>query len=87
MREVTVKRYRCDFCPKGLASKSAMRNHESQCWKNPAAKSCGSCAHFEPFSYPDEPEYCAIEADSMGEWATGKPKPRQCHSWSEKGDS
>ena len=41
MKEVIV--FQCDHCNKKYASKYRTRDHEKECWKNPAVKACNTC--------------------------------------------
>ena len=43
MHKVTV--WHCDFCKKMFQGKGIMENHEKICFKNPATKSCATCAY------------------------------------------
>ena len=45
-------RHRCDFCGSTYSSKSNATRHEKQCWKNPATRSCLTCAHFTLARWP-----------------------------------
>ena len=60
-----VTRYLCPFCRRGRSSRSAAERHIARCYGNPAARSCKTCALWEPseksdplFNYPGCPESC-----------------------------
>ena len=43
---ITVVRHRCGWCRRTFASKSYAARHEASCNRNPASKTCATCAHF-----------------------------------------
>lgn len=45
---VMVKRFRCPFCSRSRAKRSATAEHTARCWRNPAVRACLTCKHFEP---------------------------------------
>ena len=47
MKTISISEYyKCEFCNKSLIRKSAMINHEDNCYKNPKnIKPCFSCEH------------------------------------------
>ena len=58
-------RYRCPFCPRTAANVTRMREHIGRCWLNPAARSCKTCKHFEPYG-PENADGCAVGVDLSG---------------------
>ncbi|GAA2696407.1 hypothetical protein [Actinoplanes palleronii] len=40
-------RYRCTHCPRSGASKARVRDHIGRCWKNPEARGCKTCKHYQ----------------------------------------
>lgn len=64
-----VVRYRCPFCTRARAKKTAATEHIARCWNNPAAKACKTCIHYEPGEdglypgHPGFPETCGVERD------------------------
>lgn len=44
----TTTRHRCPFCRRSWAHRAAAARHVARCWLNPAARSCKTCAIFEP---------------------------------------
>ena len=83
--ERKVTRFICPFCRRGRSKRSYAQEHIDQCWKNPAQRSCGSCANFRSGSQGgyDEPgcdPYCAVGAEIHS--ADGdKQLVRLCPSW------
>lgn len=86
---ITVKRYRCPHCGTSRAKQAAARAHIARCWHNPAARTCKTCAHFEPYepaggcwgdpycNCPEVPEGCAV-----GAGVTGAQYPlTDCPTW------
>lgn len=67
----TVKRYGCPHCRRWRSSEPRTQSHMARCWKNPDARSCGSCVNHLP---PTKGE--------NAEWNTGypgsPPEPRSC---------
>lgn len=67
---VVVTRHQCPFCRITRAKRAAIVAHIARCWRNPAARGCKTCEHFEPADpdgpYPEHPgwpEGCAQEHD------------------------
>jgi hypothetical protein len=42
-----VKAFHCSFCKKYSTSKSRIKSHEKECFKNPETKSCATCEFFK----------------------------------------
>ena len=60
---ITVTRHRCPFCRRSWAHKTPAAEHIARCWRNPAARSCKTCAHYdlEPsgeWCFPGQPCNC-----------------------------
>ncbi|AVH59956.1 MULTISPECIES: hypothetical protein [Streptomyces] len=78
---VVVTRHQCPFCRITRAKRPAMVAHIGRCWRNPAARSCKTCRHFEPPEdgpYPEHPgwpESCTQERDLAAGLHTN------CPSW------
>jgi len=55
-----IIRYKCDYCKKTYANKSAAKRHEWRCFFNPATKSCATCKNADMISDDnDEPvDWC-----------------------------
>ena len=87
---VTVKRWACPFCHRSRSAKAATVAHIARCWRNPAVRSCKTCAHYEydPGGDPCEPgRPCSCNAGSeecaAGVDLTSGPVPRtDCPLWS-----
>lgn len=45
---IKVTRYRCPFCERSRSRKQATVEHIARCWRNPAVRSCRTCANYEP---------------------------------------
>jgi len=45
---VVVTRHQCPHCRRTHSKKAAAVAHIARCWKNPANRSCKSCALYEP---------------------------------------
>lgn len=66
---VVVTRYQCPHCRTTRAKRQATEAHIGRCWKNPAARGCKTCTHYEPPEdgpYPEHPgwpEGCTAERD------------------------
>ena len=42
---IVAVRYQCPHCRRGRSSKAATIAHIDRCWRNPATRSCKTCAH------------------------------------------
>lgn len=47
-----VKAFHCSFCKKYSTSKSRIKSHEKECFKNPETKSCATCDYFKAHYTP-----------------------------------
>lgn len=70
---VRVTRYRCPHCTRSASSKQRCREHIARCWRNPDAKGCKTCKHFDN-TYEDYGEDCNVGVD-----LTGRPACKTCH--------
>jgi hypothetical protein len=82
---ITVTRWRCPFCRQSWAHKKAAAEHAGRCWRNPAARSCKTCAHYESVPtgepcFPGQPcgcndgyEACNAGVDLLEGLRTGCP--------------
>jgi hypothetical protein len=62
MKEITAQK--CDFCGRIMETKKGMQVHEKRCYKNPASKSCITCAHYvEQALFVDNRRLTEIETD------------------------
>jgi hypothetical protein len=57
---VVVTRHQCPHCRRYTrASRPRVEQHMAVCWRNPAARACKTCKHFEPATsdgpYPEHP--------------------------------
>jgi hypothetical protein len=90
--ERQVTRYSCPYCRRSRSKRRAVADHMFSCWKNPSAKSCGSCEHHLPSEkgesaewssgYPGSPGHpraCGLGIDNA------EAMPRQCPSWAAEG--
>lgn len=75
---VRVTRYRCPCCGRSHSSRRSAVDHIGRCWRNPAARGCKTCRHFdagtsdEPeVGYPGSPESCAAGVSLDGRSACG----------------
>ncbi|HEY9415037.1 MAG TPA: hypothetical protein VIQ30_09790 [Pseudonocardia sp.] len=68
-----VTRYRCPHCPRTASSKARTVEHIGRCWRNPAARGCKTCKHFDN-TYEDYGEDCAAGVD-----LAGRPACPDCH--------
>lgn len=57
---VRVTRHRCDWCAKAYASRAYAQRHEAKCSRNPAQRTCSTCAHFS------RTPCCASASDECG---------------------
>jgi hypothetical protein len=48
VERIVVARFRCPHCRRSWSSKQAASVHVERCWHNPAARSCKTCANYEP---------------------------------------
>lgn len=69
---VKVTRYRCPHCARSASSKARTREHMARCWRNPDAKGCKTCKHFDD-TYEDYAEDCNVGVD-----LTGRPMCSHC---------
>jgi hypothetical protein len=61
---VHVTRYRCPHCARSASSKGRSREHIARCWRNPEAKGCKTCKHFDnTYDYGDD---CNVGVDLAG---------------------
>lgn len=51
--ERRVVRYICPFCKRGRSDRSAAWAHVARCFRNPAARSCKTCAAYQPVERSD----------------------------------
>ncbi|MGW4040445.1 hypothetical protein ACWEIM_29920 [Streptomyces sp. NPDC004778] len=65
---VVVTRHQCSHCRRYTrASLTRVQQHMAVCWKNPAARGCKTCRHFEPpepgpyDEHPGWPEGCGAD--------------------------
>jgi hypothetical protein len=84
-----VSRWLCPFCNRGRSKRPAILAHMPGCYRNPAAKRCGTCEHLCPaereeydysigaMTFPGSPEFCVEGV----QWEDGV-KPRDCPKWS-----
>jgi hypothetical protein len=66
---ITVRRWRCPHCHKSWSSRQRANSHAETCFRNPAARSCLTCAHHEPgdhggYHESPTPEMCEAAWDS-----------------------
>lgn len=86
--ERQVTRYGCPYCGRSRSKRSTIASHMARCWKNPRARTCGTCEHHIPRSKgeapdfwsgypgsPPEPRACAADVDNDLEM------PRACAQW------
>jgi hypothetical protein len=52
-----VLRHYCPHCGKSRSARTAAVNHIARCFKNPAAKSCRTCACYQPVEQPEYSDY------------------------------
>lgn len=87
---VRVTRYRCPHCPRTASSRARSVEHMARCWRNPEARGCKTCRHFEPaWSEPPDwttgyggsgaDEACGVDVD-----LTGRPACDNCHGTGEE---
>lgn len=81
---ITVRAYKCEFCPHGrpYASITSCRAHEEICFDNPATKSCATCKHLHRFLAPIEgkPGYVKRAYKCLAK-KPGDPLKTQCSAW------
>ena len=85
----TTIRWRCPYCPRTYSNKYRAQRHIARCWHNPAARSCKTCAHYQPgYSEPEvgwvEPESCeaGVDLTTAAEDNQGRPTlPVDCPLW------
>lgn len=66
--------WKCDFCIDTNTNSDEMKAHERECYMNPAAKDCGTCANHKQLPY--EP-YLECKYGFYFEIET----PRPCENW------
>lgn len=78
-----VRRFICKFCRRGHSKEAAAYAHALRCFRNPAARSCKTCAAYQPVEtgdyqtgYPGCPEGC----DAGVTWEGGT-MPVGCALW------
>jgi hypothetical protein len=78
--KVRVTRYQDPHCGRTHSSRRRAEEHMARCWRNPDARGCLTCAHFQPFQpseldtgWPGEPEHCTAGVD-----LTGRPACTEC---------
>lgn len=87
--ELRVTRWKCPFCARSWSRKGRTVEHAELCWKNPAARSCGTCRNYDDGSLggweePGCPPSCAAGCDV---WVTPdgftdlNVHPRLCDKW------
>jgi hypothetical protein len=75
---VRAVRHQCPFCRRTWSKRPAAEAHIARCWCNPAARSCKTCVHYEPFEPggcygPEVPERCGAGVDISDRLPTGCP--------------
>lgn len=80
--ERRVIRYVCPFCSRGHSARPSAFAHIARCYRNPAAKSCKTCAAYQPperadcyTGYPGCNEGCGEGEDLTNGLPVG------CASW------
>lgn len=86
--ERRVTRYACPYCGKSRSKCGTVAQHMWSCWRNPAARTCGTCDHEHPpergepadyyTGYPGSPSYprsCGVGIDNA------VAMPRACEGW------
>jgi len=74
---ILVRRSKCPHCGRTHSRPARTREHMGRCWKNPEARGCLTCTHFQPaegdspdptIGYPGhfEPESCAVGVNLAG---------------------
>jgi len=87
--ELRVTRWKCAFCSRSWSRKPRAAEHLSACWKNPAARSCGTCRHYHEgevggWDEPGAPSGCDV---GRAIWITPdgytdlNVHPRDCAGW------
>lgn len=57
--ECVTKRYRCPWCRRfSRTRRTAVADHMTRCWLNPAVRACKTCAFFEPGNGARPSAYC-----------------------------
>jgi hypothetical protein len=51
---IRVTRYQCPHCHRTRSTRRAAEAHIARCFKNPEARSCKTCAAYQP---PEGPDY------------------------------
>ncbi len=82
-----VTRWRCPFCTVTRSSKSGAERHIARCWYNPEAKSCKTCANYDPAESDPETGYHSDEQCQAGIELPGYPElPLNCPKWEADGN-
>ena len=69
----------CPYCPNVRSTDEAIAKHVAQCWRNPATRSCVTCANFRPATYLADAG-CGVGVDlDSGEPYTALPI--NCSEW------
>lgn len=91
---ILVRRSKCPHCGRTHSRPVRTREHMARCWRNPEARGCLTCRHFQSAESdgPDwsigygghyEPDSCAIDVSLAGDESEGiKPGPIvHCPAW------
>lgn len=76
-----VLRHYCPFCSRGHQKLNAAARHIERCFKNPAARSCKTCALYEPGERADLIGNYPGCAEACGEGLSMRPMPTACPKW------
>lgn len=76
---VRAVRHQCPYCRRTWAHRAAAAAHVARCWRNPEARGCKTCMHYQPpedgpyEQHPGWPESCDAERDLTAGLVTGCP--------------
>lgn len=76
---IRAVRHQCPHCRRTWAHRAAAATHVARCWRNPAARGCKTCTHYEPPTegsydgHPGWPEDCLAGRDITAGLTTGCP--------------
>lgn len=83
-RPITVTRWVCPYCNRGRAHKTATITHMARCWRNPEARSCFTCTHFNSGEDHPDHNFTRHESCSKGIDLQEAGLPVGCPTWKAK---
>ena len=75
---VRVTRYQCPPCGRTHSSRQRAVEHMGRCWRNPEARGCLTCRHFDQFDGEPDVGLAAYEECEVGVSLAGQPAFEFC---------